>query len=117
MDLIVKGRGVRVTEQVKRAAQHKLAKTARLYPRVLRLEVEIIDEGNPRIDGGHRVAIACHTARRVFRAEGSGRDVEAALDQVVERLERQMSEYKDKVRNHRHASTARRGDPTAKRKR
>jgi ribosomal subunit interface protein len=117
VDVIVKGRGTRVTEQIKRAAEHKLGGVARFDLRVRRVEVEIIDEGNPRIAGGHRVEVACEAARRVFRAEGSGRDVESALDQAVQRLERQMSEHKDKVRSRRHAGSPRHGEATAKRKR
>ena len=91
MDVILKGRGVRITEQVRKTAEHKLSKIGRLEPRVRRLEVEIIEERNPRIDGGHRVEVTCDSTRTVFRAHGAGRDVNTALDQVVERLERQIS--------------------------
>jgi ribosomal subunit interface protein len=99
LDLVLKGRGVRITEHVRRAAEHKLARIQRL--RVRRLEVEIIGERNPRIDGRHRVEIAADTTNRVFRARGSGHDVDSALDQVVDRLERQISDYRGKMRGRR----------------
>jgi len=99
MDLRLKGRGVRITDNVRRTAEHKLAKLERLDPRVVRVEVEIIGDLNPRIDGGHRVEVAFQSGRRTFRASGAGRDVESALDQVVERLERQLSKYRGKLRN------------------
>ncbi len=101
MDVILKGRGVRITEQVRRTAEHKLSKIGRLEPRVRRLEVEIIEERNPRIDGSHRVEVTCDSLRNVFRAHGAGRDVNTALDQVVERLERQISRKRGRLRNRR----------------
>ena len=97
MELVLKARGARITEQVRRTAQHKLGKIARLLPEATRLEVEVVEEPNPRIDGGHRVEVACATARRTYRARGNGRDVDAAIDQVVERLEKQISRYRGKL--------------------
>ena len=68
MDLVMKGRGIRITDQVRRTAEHKLAKIGRLDPKVLRLEVELTLERNPRIGGSYRVEVACDTARQTFRA-------------------------------------------------
>ena len=81
-------------EQVQSAVERKLSSEMQLF------EVEIIQE-NPRIQGGHRVEAACDTARRRFRAHGSGQDVESALDQVVSRLERQIASYRAKLKDRR----------------
>ena len=97
MDLVLKGRGVRITDQIRRSTEHKLTKLERLHRRPARVEVEVI-EANPRIDGGHHVEVAYATGRATFRAQGSGRDIESALDQVADRLERQMSTYRGKLR-------------------
>jgi len=101
LDLVLKGRGVRITDQVRRVAEHKLGKLGRIEPRVTRLEVEVIGERNPRIDGSHRVEITCDTLRHVFRAAGSGQDIDSALDQVIAKLERQFSTYRGKLRGRR----------------
>jgi ribosomal subunit interface protein len=98
MDLIVKGRGIHITDQLRRTIEHKLAKVERLEPRVLRVEVEVIEERNPRIDGSHRVEVACETTREVFRAEGTASEVETALDQMIEHLERQITSRRGKLR-------------------
>jgi putative sigma-54 modulation protein len=97
VDLVLKARGARITDQVRRAVEHKLGKIARLAPEAIRVEVEVVEHPSPRIDGGRRVEVACATPRRTYRAIGSGRDVEAAMDQVVERLERQISRYHGKL--------------------
>lgn len=91
MDVVVKGRKVRVSPQTRNRLERKAAHLARLEPRLQRLEVEIIRE-NPRIDGGHRVEASCRARRRTFRATGTGTDLEAAVDQMVERLERQITD-------------------------
>jgi ribosomal subunit interface protein len=103
MDLVVKGRGMRITDQIRRTAEHKLGKLSRIDPRVTRLEVEVTKEPNPRIERGHRVEVACSTRRRVFRAHAAGQDVASALDQVIRRLERQLTSYRGKLRQRRQA--------------
>ena len=99
MDLVLKGRGVRITDQIRGVAEHKLGKIARFDRRVSRLEVEILEEHNPRIGASHHVEVAFHSRRKTFRAQGSGPDVETALDQVADRLERQITSYRGKLRN------------------
>jgi ribosomal subunit interface protein len=103
MDLVLKGRGTRITDPMRRKAEAKLAKIGRIDPRVTRLEVEIVLEHNPRIDGKHRVAVACLRDRGVIRAEAVGHDLDGALDQVIERLERQLITYRGKLRSRRQA--------------
>jgi ribosomal subunit interface protein len=103
VDLVLKGRGMRITDQIRKSAEHKTAKIGRLEPRVRRLEIELTLEHNPRINGSHRVEVACDTDRHVFRAEGSGRDIDTALDQVIERLERQIARHRGKLRDRRQA--------------
>jgi ribosomal subunit interface protein len=115
LHVIVKGRGARVTDQVRRTAEHKLAKIARFDPQARRVEVQIIDEGNPRIRGGHRVEVACDSGRTVFRAGGSGPDIESALDQVVQRLERQITAHRGKLRDRRHGGSRSPGGPRDRR--
>jgi len=97
VDLVLKGRGVRITDKVRHTVEHKLARfDGKRRPVVQRLDVQIIGEQNPRIGDSHRVEVACQTAHHTFRAHGAGSDVDAALDRVVERLQRQISDYRSK---------------------
>jgi ribosomal subunit interface protein len=103
LDLVLKGRGIRITDQMKKKAEAKLAKIEQIDPRVSRLEVEVVLEHNPRIDANHQVEVACTTGRRVIRAHAAGQDLEGALDQVIQRLERQLITYRGKLRSRRQA--------------
>ena len=97
MDLLLKGRGVRITDQVRATTEHRVARLdGPRRPSITRLEVEIIEEPTPRIGGGHRVQLSCLTARRTFRSEASGPTIDAALDLAVERLNRQIDTYRSK---------------------
>ncbi len=98
MELLLKGRGVRLTEQLRRSAERKLSRLARMEPRAVRLEVEVIAERNPRLDGARRVEGALHLPRRTFRAEAEAKDVDGALDVLAERLERQVRDHHDRRR-------------------
>ncbi|HXF71654.1 MAG TPA: ribosome-associated translation inhibitor RaiA [Actinomycetota bacterium] len=98
MELLLKGRGVPVTDQLRRAAERKLSRLARMEPRAVRLEVEVIAERNPRLDGARRVEGALHLPRRTFRAEAEAKDVDGALDVLAERLERQVRDHHDRRR-------------------
>jgi ribosomal subunit interface protein len=99
VDLVVKGRGVRITDQIRRSAEVKLARLERIDQRVTWVEVVIVGDLNPRVGGSHRAEVACRRGRRAFRASGAGHDVDSALDQAMERLERQVSTYRSRLRN------------------
>jgi ribosomal subunit interface protein len=92
MDLVVKGRGDRVTGQTRGLVERKIERLSRFDGRLDRVEVEVIRETRGRIGGGHRVAASARAGRRTYRASASGQDVEAAVDRVVDRLERQITE-------------------------
>jgi len=98
MDLVMKSRGTRITDHMRTTAARTLSRLERMEPRVLRLEVEILTERNPRLGGIKRVEGALETPRRTFRAKAQGDDVDSALDQLVEKLERQVRDHNTKRR-------------------
>ncbi|GIU99180.1 MAG: ribosomal subunit interface protein [Actinomycetota bacterium] len=98
MDLVLNGRGARITDRIREVARQKLSRLERMEPRVTRLQVEIISERNPRLGGAHRVEAAFDTPRRTFRAHADAPDVEAAFDVLVEKLERQIRDHREKRR-------------------
>jgi putative sigma-54 modulation protein len=93
MDLMFTGRGVEITDEVRGAAEHKLARLERLEPRVTRVDLEFITEHHPRLDGTVHVEAAFYVPRKTFRAEAEAQDAPTALDKLAERLERQIRDY------------------------
>ena len=99
MDLVLKGRGVRITDQLRRTAGRKLERLSRVEPRTLRVEVEVISEHHPHQDGTKRLEAALAVPRRTFRASAEGPDVDVALDRLVDRLERMVRDHRTKRRD------------------
>jgi ribosomal subunit interface protein len=99
MELVWRGRGDRVTGKTRSRLERKLSRLSRLDGRLDRIEVEVIRETRGRIGGGHRVEASCRSGRQVYRASGTGPDVDAAADRLVERLERQIVEDHRKRRS------------------
>jgi ribosomal subunit interface protein len=98
MDLVLKGRGVKITDRVREAVEHKLTRLERMEPKVTRLEVEVISEKNPRQGGAHRVEAAFDSPRKTYRASADAKDVESALDAIADKLERQIRDNHKKKR-------------------
>jgi ribosomal subunit interface protein len=98
MDLHLAGRGTRITDDVRATCERKLARLERIEPRLTRVDVEVIAEHNPRQGGAHRIEVVAVTPRKTYRAHGDAADVEAALDVVVGRVERQIRDHHQKKR-------------------
>lgn len=92
MDLVVKARGERLDGTTRSRVERKMARLERFDGRLDRVELEVIRETRGRIGGGHRVQASARAGRRTYRASATGDDVEAAVDRLVDRLERQISE-------------------------
>jgi ribosomal subunit interface protein len=98
MDLVMKARGERVVGQTRARAERKLSRLLRLDAGIDYVEIEVIREKRARIGGGHRVEASCRAGRRTYRASASGRDVDGALDRLIERLERQITDGRGRRR-------------------
>jgi ribosomal subunit interface protein len=99
VDIVVKGRNVEVPEHFREHVQDKLAPAERLDSRVIRVDVELTHEKNPRqSDRCQRIEITCHSKGPVIRAEASSSDFYAALDAAVTRLEARLRKSHDRRR-------------------
>jgi ribosomal subunit interface protein len=99
VDIVVKGRNVEVPEHFRERVQDKLAPAERLDSRVIRMDVELTHEKNPRqSDRCQRVEITCRSKGPVIRAEASHSDFYSALDAAVTKLEARLRKAHDRRR-------------------
>jgi putative sigma-54 modulation protein len=103
MRLQVKGRNVEVSEQIRTYAQEKLRKLDRLVADPTRVELELALETNPSIAANHIAEATVWTKGPVLRARESSADMKASIDQLVDKLERQVKRYREKRRPRRHS--------------
>ena len=101
MDIVVKGRNVEVPDHYREHVAQKLAPSERLDSRVIRFDVELAHEKNPRqSDRCQRVEITCYSKGPVIRAEACAADFYAALDAAVLKLEARLRKAHDRRRVH-----------------
>jgi ribosomal subunit interface protein len=101
VDIVVKGRNVEVPDHYREHVAQKLAPSERLDSRVIRLDVELAHEKNPRqSDRCQRVEITCYSKGPVIRAEACAADFYAALDAAVLKLEARLRKSHDRRRVH-----------------
>ena len=99
MDIVVKGRNVEVPDHFRDHVATKLAPSERLDSRVIRLDVELAHEKNPRqSDRCQRVEITCVSKGPIIRAEACSDDFYAALDAAVLKLEARLRRANDRRR-------------------
>jgi ribosomal subunit interface protein len=98
MDLSFTGRGVQVTEDIRLTAERKLAPLERIEPRTTRIDLELINEHHPSLDGVKRVEAALRIPRKTFRAHAEADDVPTAIDRVKDKLERQLRDHHGRKR-------------------
>src|SRR4029450_6353065 len=94
MQVTVKGKNITVPERVRARAEHKLAKLQRFDDRILAVDVEFSEERHPRAPHPPRVELTLPTKSGLVRAHANATDPAAAVDQVIDRLQRQVKKLK-----------------------
>jgi putative sigma-54 modulation protein len=94
--LQVKGRNVEVTDSIRSYAQEKLGKLERQVHDTTRVELELAVERNPSISDNQIAEATIWTKGPILRAKESSHDMKASIDQLVDKLERQVTRYREK---------------------
>lgn len=101
MDIIVKGRHTGVSDRFRDQVTTKLARIERLDNKLIRVDVEVSKERNPRIaNQRERVELTIHSRGPAIRAEASADDRFAALDMALDKLEGRLRRLSDRRKVH-----------------
>ena len=102
MDIVVKGRNVEVPDHYREHVADKLSKVERYDQKLIRADVELFHERNPRqSDRCQRVEITVMTRGPVVRAEACAQDFYGALDCAINKLDGRLRRSADRRRVHR----------------
>ena len=102
MDIVVKGRNVEVPDHYRQHVAEKLHKVERYDGKIIRVDVELSHEKNPRQSGNcQRVEITCVSRGPVVRAEACSGDFYSALDLAITKLDARLRRCADRRRVHR----------------
>ncbi|MFI6918713.1 ribosome hibernation-promoting factor, HPF/YfiA family [Nonomuraea spiralis] len=101
MDIIVKGRHTGVSDRFRDQVTTKLARIERLDNKLIRVDVEVSKERNPRLaDQRERVELTIHSRGPAIRAEASADDRFVALDIALDKLEGRLRRLADRRKVH-----------------
>lgn len=102
MEIVVKSRHCEVSDRFREHAEEKLARLEKHDHRVMRVEVEVDKERNPRqTSHAVRVQLTAYSKGPVVRAESSAEDKMSALDGALDKMCAQMRRAADRRRVHR----------------
>jgi len=106
VDIIFKARHTEVLEKFRTQATAKLTRIEKLDSKAIRIDVEVLEEHNPRLsDQKERVELTLITRGPKIRAEAAAEDRFAALDMALAKLESRLRRACDR-RKDRHGPHA-----------
>lgn len=101
MNITVRGRHTEVNDRFRRHVDNKLAKIERLDQKVIRVDVEVSEEHNPRLaDQRERVELTIRSRGPVIRAEAAADDRYGALDLALDKLESRLRRDSERRKGH-----------------
>jgi putative sigma-54 modulation protein len=96
MQLHVKGKNLEVSDSIRSYAERKLGKLNRQLSDLARVEVELAVERNPSIAANQVAEATVWLKGHTLRARQSSRDMKASIDELTEKLLRQIKAERDK---------------------
>jgi putative sigma-54 modulation protein len=96
MQLHVKGKNLEVSDSIRSYAERKLAKLDKQVHELTRIEVELAVEKNPSVPENQVAEATVWMKGHTLRAREATRDMKASIDELTEKLLRQVREEHDK---------------------
>ncbi len=101
MDIVVTGRNVEVPGHYRQRVTDKLGRLERYDHKIIRIDVELLHEPNPRQAAAcQRVEITCKSRGPVIRSEACAETFYAAFDTAMSKLENRLRRSADRRRVH-----------------
>ncbi len=96
MNVVVHGRNLEVTPALKDYAEKRLSKFERILPTITEAVVNLTIEKH-----NHKAEVLLRANGVMIQAESVTGEIYSSIDEVVEKLERQIKKYKGKLSSHR----------------
>lgn len=95
MELIIRGRNIEVTEPIEAYARKRIARLERFLPTISQAELELAQENTRSRDQRQIAQLTIRmTPGLLLRAEERHADLLAAIDLVVDKMERRIERFK-----------------------
>jgi ribosome hibernation promoting factor len=96
MQLRVKGKNLEVSDSIREYTERKLAKLERQLDPLAEVEVELTVEKNPSIAANQVAEVTVWMKGHTLRAREASPDMKASIDELTEKLLRQVADERKK---------------------
>jgi ribosome hibernation promoting factor len=96
MELHIKGKNLEVSDAIRRYTERKMGKLDRQLSKLVRVEVELAVEKNPSISENQVAEATVWLKGHTLRAREATRDMKASIDELSEKLIRQVKDERDR---------------------
>jgi putative sigma-54 modulation protein len=107
MNLTISGHHLEVTPALREYVTTKLDRVTRHFDQVVDINVLLTVEKQKEKERRQKAEANLHVKGRDIHVEHANEDLYAAIDQLVDKLDRQVCRHKDRVQDHHHASAKR----------
>lgn len=107
MNLNISGHHLEVTPALRGYVLEKLERVTRHFDQVVDVSVLLRVENMREKDRRQKAEVTLHVKGRDIFVEQAHEDLYAAIDQLMDKLDRQVMRHKDRVQDHHHAASKR----------
>ena len=110
MNLTISGHHLDVTPAIREYVQNKLERITRHFDQVIDSHVILAIDNLTEKDKRQKAEINLHMSGKTVHVESVAHDLYAAIDLLMDRVDRQVVKYKSMLQNHSHEALKRRPD-------
>ncbi|MCX8517752.1 MAG: ribosome-associated translation inhibitor RaiA [Rhodoferax sp.] len=107
MNLTISGHHLEVSPALRSYVTNKMDRIMRHFDQVVDVKVLLSIEKQKEKERRQRAECSIHVKGNDLFAESSHHDLYAAVDELVDKLDRQVVRHKDRVQDHHHAASKR----------
>lgn len=104
MNVTISGHHLEITPALREYVLNKLERIIRHFDQVVDVQVLLSVEKNTEKDKRQKAEVTVHVKGRDIFVENAHEDMYAAIDTLMDKLDRQVVKHKDKVQDHHHES-------------
>lgn len=107
MNLTISGHHLEVTPAIREYVQGKLERIKRHFDHVIDIAVILAVDNLPEKERRQRAEITLRLRGKDVHVASIAQDLYAAIDTLIDKLDRQVLKYKTKIQDHQHAGIKR----------
>ena len=104
MNLTISGHHLEVTPAIREYVQNKLERVKRHFDQVIDISVILSVDNFPEKEKRQKAEINLRLAGKTVYVESLSQDLYAAIDTLIDKLDRQVMKYNDRVQDHKHSA-------------